>query len=96
MHVKRIAHPSRFGLHIASQWAKRRRQPANADWSEIYRNLSAAPTVPSPWNHSQLLYNLHAACENLYAGKTLGCAPRSDHPGHLMALGSTFSGRRDL
>jgi hypothetical protein len=24
--------------------------------------LDAAPTVPSPWNASQQLYNLHGAC----------------------------------
>ena len=51
------------------------------------RFTSPGPTVTSPWNASQQLYNLHAACHNLYAGKTLGCAQRSDHPGHLMALG---------
>lgn len=50
--------------------------------------LDRAPTVPSPWNASQQLYNLHGACENLYKGATKGCAQRSDHPGHLMALGS--------
>lgn len=55
---------------------------------EIYDKLDAAPVVSSPWNASQSLYNLHAACEDLYRGVTKGCAPRSDHPGHLMGLGS--------
>ena len=77
----------KYGLHVAKQWAERRGKPANAAWTEIYDQLSVAPTVPSPWNKSQPLYNLHAACTNLYAGRTLGCAERSDHPGHLMALG---------
>lgn len=69
-------------------WNQRRGKPAVPGWAEIYAKLNAAPTVPSPWNKSQPLYTLHAACEHLYVGKTEGCAPRSDHPGHLMAYGS--------
>jgi len=77
----------RFGLSVAAAWNKRRGLPADDGWAEIYDRLDACPTVTSPWNASQKLYNLHAACHNLYAGRTLGCAQRSDHPGHLMALG---------
>eukprot|EP01051_Picozoa_sp_SAG22_P022705 SAG22_NODE_5544_length_995_cov_1.309152_1_plen_311_part_00 len=78
----------KFGLAIAAEWNERRGLPKNDGWQHIYDRLDPAPTVPSPWNESQLLYNLHGACENLYAGTTRGCAERSDHPGHLMALGA--------
>ena len=78
----------KYGLHVAMEWDKRRGVPPNNDFLEIYEGLDPAPTVPSPWNASQQLYTLHAACKNLYKGQTEGCAQRSDHPGHLMAFGS--------
>ena len=77
----------KFGLSVAAEWNKRQGKPVDDGWHDIYSNLDAPPTVASPWNKTQLLYNLHASCVNLYAGKTLGCAQRSDHPGHLMAFG---------
>ena len=81
---------------MAAQWNKRRGLPANDDWGEIYAKLDAAPLVSSPWNASQQLYTLHAACKNLYAGRTEGCAQRSDHPGHLMAFGSINGGEHGI
>ena len=78
----------KYGLAVAQQWNERRNLPREHGWDDIYHNLDPAPTVQSPWNSSQQLYTLHAACKNLYAGRTVGCAQRSDHPGHLMAYGS--------
>ena len=77
----------KFGLRTAANWSARLGHSPPPGWTDALLKLDSAPTVASPWNQSQRLYNLHAACVNLYHGRTLGCAERSDHPGHLMAMG---------